>query len=56
MTYNFKEHVKIVKVYMVKFNITIFNRLKESSDDYNERNIPVSRLLRSKLEFFVWKS
>ena len=28
MMYNFKEHVKIVKIYMVNFNVTIFNRLK----------------------------
>ena len=27
-TYVFKEHVKIVKIYMVKFNISILNRLK----------------------------
>ena len=28
MTYVFKEHVKIVKIYMVKFNVSILNRLK----------------------------
>ena len=27
-TYVFKGHVKIVKIYMVKFNISILNRLK----------------------------
>ena len=32
-TYNIKEYVKIVKVYMVKFNITNFNRIKESGED-----------------------
>ena len=28
MTYAFKEHVKIVKIYMVKFNVSILSRLK----------------------------
>ena len=28
-----KEYDKIVKVYMVKFNITNFNRIKGSSED-----------------------
>ena len=28
MTNNFKEHVKIVKIYMVKFNVSILSRLK----------------------------
>ena len=28
MTYVFKGHVKIVKIYMVKFNVSILNRLK----------------------------
>ena len=28
MTYIFKVHVQIVKTYIVKFNVTIFNRLK----------------------------
>ena len=28
MTYVFKDHVKIVKIYMVKFNVSILNRLK----------------------------
>ena len=28
ITYIFKEHIKIVKIYMVKFNISILNRLK----------------------------
>ena len=28
MTYIFKEHVKIVKIYMVKFSVSILNRLK----------------------------
>ena len=27
-TYVFKGHVKIVKIYMVKFNVSILNRLK----------------------------
>ena len=27
-TYFFKGHVKIVKIYMVKFNVSILNRLK----------------------------
>ena len=27
-TYVFKGHVKIVKIYMVKFNVPILNRLK----------------------------
>ena len=27
-TYAFKEHVKIFKIYMVKFNASILNRLK----------------------------
>ena len=31
MTYVFKDHVKIVKVYMVKFNVSILNRLKTIS-------------------------
>ena len=29
MTYIFKEHVKTVTIYMIKFNTTIFNRFKE---------------------------
>ena len=28
MTYVFKGHVKIVKIYMVKFNVSILDRLK----------------------------
>ena len=28
MTYSFKEYVKIVKIYMVDFNVRIFNRLE----------------------------
>ena len=28
MTYVFKGHVKIVKIYMVKFNVSVLNRLK----------------------------
>ena len=28
MTHVFKDHVKIVKIYMVKFNVSILNRLK----------------------------
>ena len=28
MTYAFKEHVKIVKIHMVKFNVSILNGLK----------------------------
>ena len=28
MTYVFKDHVKIVQIYMVKFNVSISNRLK----------------------------
>ena len=28
MTYVFKGHVKIIKIYMVKFNVSILNRLK----------------------------
>ena len=28
MTYAFKGHVKIVKIYMVKFNVSILNKLK----------------------------
>ena len=28
MTYIFKGHVKIIKIYMVKFNVSILNRLK----------------------------
>ena len=28
MTYYFKGHVKIVEKYMVKFNLSVFNRLK----------------------------
>ena len=28
ITYVFKGHVKIVKIYMVKFNVSILNRLK----------------------------
>ena len=28
MTYDFKGHVKIVEIYMVKFNVSILNRLK----------------------------
>ena len=28
MTYVFKDHVKIVKIYMVKFNVSISDRLK----------------------------
>ena len=28
MTYVFKGHVKIVKIYMVKFNLSILNRLE----------------------------
>ena len=28
MTYIFKEDVKIVKIYIVKFNVSILNRLK----------------------------
>ena len=28
MTYMFKVHVKMVKTYMVKFNVAILNRLK----------------------------
>ena len=27
-TYVFKGHVKIVKIYMMKFNVSILNRLK----------------------------
>ena len=28
MTYHFKGHVKIIEIYMVKFNISILNRLE----------------------------
>ena len=28
MTYDFKGHVKIIEIYMVKFNVSILNRLK----------------------------
>ena len=28
MTYNFKEYVKIVKIHMVNFNVTVFSTLK----------------------------
>ena len=28
MTYDFKGHIKIVEIYMVKFNVSILNRLK----------------------------
>ena len=28
ITYDFKGHVKIVEIYMVKFNVSIVNRLK----------------------------
>ena len=28
MTFTFKEHLKIVKIYMMKFNITISDKLK----------------------------
>ena len=28
MTYIFKEYLKIVKIYLVKFNVTVFNRFK----------------------------
>ena len=28
LTYDFKGHVKIVEIYMVKFNVSIVNRLK----------------------------
>ena len=28
LTYVFKEHVKFAKIYMVKFNVSILNRLK----------------------------
>ena len=28
MTYNFKGHVKIVKIYMAKFNVSNLSRLK----------------------------
>ena len=29
MTCSFKEYVKIVQLYMMNFNVTIFNRLKQ---------------------------
>ena len=28
VTYNFKGHVKFVEIYMVKFNVSVLNRLK----------------------------
>ena len=28
MTYTFKGHVKIAKIYMAKFNVTVLNRPK----------------------------
>ena len=28
MTYDFKGHAKIVKIYMMKFNVSVFNRFK----------------------------
>ena len=28
MRYSFKEYVKIVEIYMVNFNVTVFNELK----------------------------
>ena len=28
MSYILKEHVEIIKIYMVKFNVTIFNGIK----------------------------
>ena len=39
ITYNFKGHVKIVKTYMVKFNVSILNRLKIMGFFVNTRYI-----------------
>ena len=32
MTFGFKGNVKIIKIYMVKFNVLIVNRLKVMAD------------------------
>ena len=39
MTYVFKDHVKIVKIYMVKFNVSISDRLKAMSFFVNAKYV-----------------
>ena len=37
MTYDFKGHVKIVGIYMVKFNVSILNRFKIMGNKVNAK-------------------
>ena len=39
ITYDFKGHVKIVEIYMVKFNVSILNRLKIMGFSVNAKYI-----------------
>ena len=40
----FKEHVKIVKMYMVKFNVAILDRLKIMGGFISKRQIQVNNV------------
>ena len=48
MTYHFKGHVKIVEIYMVKFNISISNRLKIMGFFVNAKYIHKNNVISNK--------
>ena len=48
MTYMFKVHVKMVKIYMVKFNVAILSRLKIMGFFLNTKKIDIHNVIFSK--------
>ena len=40
MTFGFRGHIKVVEIYMVKFNVSILNRLKIMRFFVNTKYIP----------------
>ena len=50
MTYNFKGHVKIVEIYIVKFKVSVLNRLKLMGFFVNAKYIYKYNIILNKTE------
>ena len=50
MTYNFKGHVKIVEIYIVKFKVSVLNRLKLMGFFVNAKYICKYNIILNKTE------
>ena len=43
MTYNFKGHIKIIKIYAVKFNVSILNRFFVNAKYIHKHNVTFNK-------------